>query len=437
MQGVQLEVIMHQIDIDIKNISKTEGHTDMFIGVDDGKVTRCELKISENARFFKKALEGLHYSQVPFKVSRICGTCSSAHMFCAIEAIEKALGIVPTHQTFKLRRLLMNGSHLRDHAMHLWFFCLPDIFGVDSIFDFNEQQKEYIHDGLEAKDAGSFLATIIGGRAVHPPFAVVGGFTKFPTVEQMKEAIEKLENSRKKILKIIDIFYKDKRSFEREANYVAIVNSDYNYLEGNIKTAKGTVIEEKGFRKHLEEVVLPYSTANAFTWESKDYLVGALARINLNKESLHSHTRADCDKVLRIFPNNCVFNNNTAQAIECLHAVDLSIDILEDLIKNLKVEKPATPKKKEGLGVGVIEAPRGTLYYKLEIDWEGKIKFAELIIPTQQNIKHLEKDVAKYVEELIAKETPKEEISLKVEEMIRAYDPCMSCATHFLKIKWS
>ncbi len=429
---------MHSFDIDIKNISKIEGHTHMYVKVNDNKVTECKLKISENQRFFKKAIEGMDYNLVPNKVSRICGTCSVAHAFTATEAIEKALGIEITSQTWKLRRLLMNAGHIRDHAMHLYFFCLPDVFGVESIFDFKGDLHKWVHYGLDVKDAGTYLSTIIGGRAVHPPYTVVGGFNKYPTKEAMTEAIKKLEEVRPKVLDIVEVFYNDKKDFSRKANYVAIVNSDYNYMEGNIKTAKGTEIPESEFRKHLEEVVLPYSNSNAFVWESKDYMVGALARMNLNKDNLHSKTKEDCEQYLKEFPSDNTFNNNLAQAIETLHGIDLSIDILKDLIENLDYnEKPRKKLKIEpGVGVGVLEAPRGTLYYKLGVDGSGKIVDPELIIPTQQNIKHLEKDIAQYVEDLLKKGVSKKIISMEVEEMIRAYDLCMSCATHFLKIDW-
>lgn len=429
---------MNNVEIKIEHLSKIEGHTNMFVRVKNGKVIKCELAISENQRFFKKAIEGMQYSLVPTTVSRICGTCSGAHLMAATEAIEKAYRVNTSEQTFKLRRLLMNGSHLRDHAMHLYFFCLPDLFKKDSIFDFNDSEKQWIEDGLAVKDAGTFLSAIIGGRAVHPTTCVVGGFNKYPTKEEMKQSIEKLNGVRPKILKIIKLFHDDKRTFTRKANYLGIVNDDYNYMKGKIKTAFGSVIEEENYRKHLEEVVLPYSNATAFTFESKDFMVGSLARINLNKDNLHAHTKEDCKVFLKIFPNNCIFNNNTAQAVECLHAVDLSIDIMEELIKHLDYdEKSASVVARDGVGMGVVEAPRGTLYYKLDCGKDGKIKEAELIIPTQQNVKHLEKDVAQYVTELLAQNKSKEDITLLVEEMIRAYDPCMSCATHFLKIDWN
>jgi coenzyme F420-reducing hydrogenase alpha subunit len=427
---------MHSFDIDLSNISKIEGHTNLHIHVYKGRVTECKLGISENQRFFKRAIEGLEYGQVPTTMSRICGTCSSAHNLCSIEAIEKAFGVKISEQSLKLRKLMMYGSHIRDHAMHLYFFCLPDVFGKESVFDFKDDLHKWVHYGLDVKEAGNFLATITGGRAVHAIYSTIGGFTNFPTKGQMKEAIGKLEAVRQKVIDVIDIFYEDKRTFKRETNYVGLINYDYSFLEGEIKTAKGTIIPENKFREHLEEVILPYSTASGFTWESKDFMVGALARMNLNKGNLNKRTRKDCEKYLKIFPNDCVFNNNTAQAIEVLHGIDSSIDILQDLMKTLRKEDPVESHPRESVGVGVVEAPRGTLYYKIELGADGKVKKADLVIPTQQNIIHLEKDIAKYVEQLLAEGTDKEAISLKVEEMIRAYDPCMSCATHFLKIKW-
>lgn len=429
---------MHKdFDIEIKNLSKIEGHTHLDIKVENNKVVECKLKVSENKRFFTTAIQGKSYKEVPGIMSRICGTCSSAHVLCSIEAIEKALDIKVSEQTIMMRNLLINAGHLRDHAMHLYFFCLPDIFHKDSVLDFDEKQHKWIHDGLEVKDAGNFLSTIIGGRAVHPPYAVIGGFTNFPKKHEIQTAEVKLHHCRKKILEIIDLFYKDKSSFKRKANYVALVNNDYNYLKGFIKTAYGTVIQEEEYGEHLEKVVLPYSTATAFRWESQDFMVGALARINLNKKSLNKNTIKDTGKYLKVFPSDCIFDNNLAQAIEMLHNVDNSLDILGKLKNNIKKEKPAVGKPKKSTGIGVIEAPRGTLYYKLDLDSKGIVTNADLCIPTQQNIIHLEKDLAKYVEDLLKTNKTKQKISLEVEKMIRAYDPCMSCATNFLKINWT
>ena len=433
---------MHQhedFDLQLKNISKIEGHTHLDIKVRQGKVTSCKLKISENKRFFTDAVVGLNYMVVPTTMSRICGTCSSAHSLCSIEAIEKALGIDKkvSEQTRMLRDLLTYAGHFRDHAMHLWFFCLPDIIGKDSVLDFSKDEEKWIHDGFHVKEAGNFLSTIVGGRAVHPPNAVIGGFSSFPTKDEMEEAVGKLESSRERLIRLMDVFYNDKNSFVRKTNYVGLVSDDYNFLRGEIKTAKGSVMPEEEYGEHFERVVLPYSTATAFTWESEDYMVGALARMNLNKGNLNSRTKGDVAKYLKVFPSDSVFDNNLAQAIESLHCIDNSLDILKRLISwGVKEEKPVGVVVKASRGIGVIEAPRGTLYYDLTIDGKGIITKVNLCIPTQQNIIHLEKDIAKYVEELLGKGIDKKAIVFEVEQLIRAYDPCMSCATHFLKINW-
>ncbi|MFH0712077.1 MAG: nickel-dependent hydrogenase large subunit [archaeon] len=426
---------MHKFDLDLKNISKIEGHTHMSVKARDGKVVECKLRIDENKRFFTDAVAGLSYDKVPATMSRICGTCSSAHVLCSIEAIEKGFGVEVSEQTKRLRNLLINASHLRDHAMHLYFFVLPDVFGVDSVLDFGNKLHGWIHYGLDVKAAGNYLATVIGGRAVHPPFAVVGGFTSFPKRGEINEAIEKLGDVRKKIIMLIDLLYKKRDGwvFNRKTNYVGLVNDNYNFLEGKIRTAMGSEIEERDFGEHLERVVLPYSHATGFEFESEEYLVGALARMNINKDKLNERTKKDAEKYLGVFPSVNVFDNNLAQAIEMLNIVDNSLRMLAVPIDEEKIVK-VVPRA--ATGVGVIEAPRGTLYYRLDFDEKGIVTFADLCIPTQQNIIHMENSIGAYVELLLKKNLDKEKIGFEVEKMIRAYDPCMSCAAHFLEVEW-
>jgi len=435
---------MHKQDfgISLKGISKIEGHTHLDIKVRGGRVVSCQLKIAESKRFFSNAAVGLKFDVLPITMSRICGTCSSAHALCSIEALENALGVGDkiTEQTKMLRDLLVCSNHLRDHAMHLYFFCLPDIFGFDSVLDFPDSKESWIHDGLHVKEAGNYVSTIVGGRAVHPPNAVFGGFLNFPKPEEIDEAIKKLEDCRERILKVADIFYEDKTAFVRKTNYVGLVSDDYSFLKGHIESTDGLKIEEKDYGEHFEKVILPYATARGVKWEGNEFMVGALARLNVNRENLNARTKKDVEKYLVDFPCDDTFNNNLAQAIEMLQCVDASLDIFRRFKEvGVKNEKPiaevANPKG--SIGVGVMEAPRGTLYYKLELDGKGVVTKVDLCIPTQQNIIHLEKDIAAYVESLLKKDMDRAAISFEVEKMIRAYDPCMSCATHFLKIDWS
>lgn len=424
----------HSFELSIEGISKVEGHASLSIKVVNNKVEKARLQVSENKRFFEEASIGKHFQQIPSLYSRICGTCSAAHLLCSIEAIEKALSFTPSSQTMQLRKLLLNGSIIRDHGMHLYYFCLPDVFEKESILDFEGSLEHWVHDSMHVRDAGVKLAELVGGRSIHPTTPLIGGFAKIPEKEKIREIVKQLHGERGRVLKLIECFFEWTPKFERKTNYIALQTGDYSFLEGRIVNSSGEVIEEKDFEKHLEEFILPYSTAGFFKFEGREFMVGALARINLNKQELHSQTKKDCQKFLKIFPCNDCFNNNTAQAIEILHCIDSSIETLE----SLKLKQEALPSLTpiESKGIGVVEAPRGTLYHSLTLGKNGKITNSDIVIPTAQNAINIEKDIASFVQQLLETGKLKEQIALEIEKLIRAYDPCFSCATHFLKVNW-
>jgi len=424
---------MHKqsLDISINKLSKIEGHADLDIKIRDGKVEDVDLRVMENKRFYTQAVKGKDYNAVPQLVSRICGTCSIAHLTACIEAIEKTLKIKPSEQTMLMRKLTMYSLMIRDHALHLYFFVMPDIFNLDSLLDLKDEQKELIHQALHVKEAGNNLSNLIAGRAVHAPFEQVGGFSNLPDKEKTKDIIKELKSIRKSILDLADIFYNCKWELKRKTNFIALVTKDFSFLEGKIKSSTGAEIEEENYWDHLHNVIMPYSQASGFKFEGKEYMVGALARINLNKDVLHKNTKKDMKKYLDLFPSENIYHNNLAQAIEIMHSIDHSIEILENT--EFKKEEPVKPDNLTGEGVGVIEAPRGTLYYWLAID-EGKIRYANLVIPTSQNLINMKEDIKEMVLNNIDK--GEEFIRKEAEKIIRAYDPCMSCASHFLKINF-
>ncbi|MBU2637677.1 MAG: nickel-dependent hydrogenase large subunit [Nanoarchaeota archaeon] len=428
---------MHKgnFNISLKNISKIEGHTHMDIAVKNNEAVSVKLKISENKRFYRDAVKGMGYKAAPMHLARICGTCSPAHMSCVCEAVERAMNIRISEQSRALRELLLLGNIIRDHGMHLYFFCLPDIFGVDSVLDFDKKKDNLIHNALHVKEAGNMLCNAVGGRAVHPPFANVGGFNELPSKENVREALKELKEARQYALDFIDTFFVKDMSFKRDTNFVALCGKGFSYIDGVIKTSSGKVIEEEDYREHLEKVIIPYSNASAFEFEFKEFMVGALARLNLNKDELEKSTRKDCSRYLKVFPSNDIFHNNLAQAISVVNAIDKSVKMLESM--DFKKEKiPEAKLGKANVGVGVIEAPRGTLYHMIGVDAKGIVNRSEVIIPTSQNVIHLEKSMVDFVNAMLSKGISKEKISMNVERLIRAYDPCMSCATHFLKINW-
>ncbi|MCI0504132.1 nickel-dependent hydrogenase large subunit [Candidatus Micrarchaeota archaeon] len=424
-------------DITIKNLSKIEGHTDLDVGVKDGKVVSAKLRIDENKRFFTTGAIGKPALGIHQVVSRICGTCSIAHLLCCIKCVENAFSVEPSEQTVKLRDLLLYGLNIRDHAMHLYLFCLPDIFGKDSVLDFADDGYEHdlVHKAFDVKSAGNDQCVLVGGRAVHSPFPQVGGFLKIPKGEDARKMAKALSGIRESAVEFVDIFQKRDSRFDTETMYIALRNDRFSYQDGDLMTSDGLCIGHSNFRDHLQKFVVPYSQAPGFEFKGRPYVVGALARMNMNRDTLHRQTRKDLASALSAFPSENIFHNNLAQAIEIVHCIDSSIELLETMEFRDEPRKPVKPKKSEGLGV--LEAPRGTLYYNLRIDDAGKIEFADLVIPTSQNQIKMDKDIGALVQDRMDRGVPRERLPLEIEKLIRAYDPCMSCATHFLKVNWN
>jgi sulfhydrogenase subunit alpha len=416
-------------DISIENLSKTEGHANLDVKLKDGKVINVKLKVSENKRFYTQAIRGEYALNIPVFVSRICGTCSTAHLLAATICVENALGIEVSEQTKILRELAEISNILRDHAMHLYFFCLPDIFGKESIFEFSGDEEKIIEKALKIRKVASELSNEILGRVIHGIYSKIGGFIKIPEANRLKEVENKLLDVREDVIDTLDLFFVD-WSLETEANFISLVNENFDFTGGIIKCSDGTYIQKDEFANYLHRVILPYSQATSFKLLGKTYQVGALARLNLNKKALSKYTK-DVKKYLRKFPSKNVFDNISAQAIEMLFCIDKAVNIISSI--ELKEEKPIEISKKDGIGIGVIEAPRGTLYYELNIS-DGYVKDGLIIIPTAQNLVKMEQDIAAIVERNI--NLDRHEIEHEIEKLIRAYDPCFSCSTHFLKVNW-
>jgi coenzyme F420-reducing hydrogenase alpha subunit len=430
---------MHDGEITIDSISKIEGTAGLRVAVKNNQVADLKFIIKDYRRFYTEAVIGKPILAVPSFISRICGTCSLAHLFCAIEAIEKSQDIENSKQTMLLRRLAYDGLMIRDHALHLYFFVLPDILGIDSILDIPDDPAKLGHKLLEdsfiIKKVGSDLTTAIAGAAIHAPLPTVGGFLRLPDPGQFPDLVRRLEEIREPVIRGIETFAEMKDRLLRKSDYLCLRGkSRYDFLEGEIVNNTGKHVPEEEFDHFLKKVIIPYSQAEGYVFSDthEDYLVGALARMNLNRDLLNPETKKDVKKYFSLFPSNNIYHNNLAQAIEILQCVDEATEILKTI--KLVEEKPVTRPPQGGVGVGVIEAPRGTLYHLAEVDSEGNISRYDVIVPTAQNQINIENDLKKYFSENLDKD--REILRLEAEKIIRAYDPCMSCATNFLKIEW-
>jgi coenzyme F420-reducing hydrogenase alpha subunit len=312
---------------------------------------------------------------------------------------------------------------------------MPDVYNKDSLLDFDEndpEQHELLHDAFDIKAAGNHLSQAVAGRSVHAPYPTIGGFTKIISNDEKQPLIDELQKIRPRVISLIELFAKRPRSLVNPSHYAAIVGNPFTYFDGEFIDSKGNKVPESEYRSHLEHVVIPYSQASGYKFDGETYRVGALARVNLSKDTMHPNTKRDAAKALALFPSHDAFDNNLAQALEILHSIDESIDILEST--TFVDEKPIPWKATDTVGVGILEAPRGTLYHKMEITAAGVVKEGEVIVPTGQNQIMIEKDVQKYVQEHLDED--KETLARRIEEIIRAYDPCMSCASHFLEVNW-
>lgn len=423
--------------ITIDAITKIEGNAGLKVVIEDGAVRDLQFIIADYRRFFTVAVRGKRIKAVPSFLSRICGTCSVAHLFASLMAIESSQGIEVTEQTKALRRLAYDGLMIRDHALHLYFFVLPDLLGVDSILDISDDPHDaghaLLHDSFDIKRLGSDITNAIIGAAIHAPLPTVGGFSRNPDPTKFPDLVARLETIRPQVLRGIETFAEWPASLIRNTDYLCLRNETrFDFLEGDVLNSNGRRIPGSEFGDYLQYVQIPHSHAEGYRFSDtqEDYLVGALARLNLNRDLLHPRTKADIVSTLSAFPSGNIYHNNLAQAIEILHCVDEAIDILKTI--QIADEKPVRKPPRAGTGVGLIEAPRGLLYHMARVDEEGVVEDYDVIVPTAQNQINIENDLKDYFGDNLDKDD--ETLRLDAESIVRAYDPCMSCATNFLKI---
>lgn len=420
-------------NITINHITKIEGHASLTLGIKDGKVTVCELGSTEGSRYFEGLVVGRKYFEAHEITSRICGICSTAHIIAAITAIENALGYKPSQQTLELRALITLGERIRSHATHLYFLALPDYLGYESAIAMAPKYKKEIKKALKIIKIGNKMVSLFGGRDLHAVSASTGGWLKLPTQEELSNLAKEVESIKKDSIDTARLFSKlTNPKFESESGWFSLYDENrYVVLEGSLR-GNDEEYSPDIYREFIREYHEEYSDANFVVKKDHRYMVGALARLNNNYKHLSKDAKKILDQSGLILPSRNPFLNNLAQAIELVHAVDHTIEICKRL--KIKPEKPSQISLKAGVGVGAIEAPRGILFHEYTLDNEGTIVSANIITPTAQNLLSMQEDIRSFVHGIAHKS--KDYIVLEIEKMIRNYDPCFSCATHFLEVNW-
>jgi coenzyme F420-reducing hydrogenase alpha subunit len=438
---------MHRdVNINLEYLTRVEGHGNIVVNVKQGRLETCRLDIVEAPRFFEGLLRGRSIFEAQHITSRICGICSCSHSLASIQAAEDALSITPSSQTIKLRKLLLYFEMLDSHLLHIYFLAAPDLMGVKSFVPLIKTHNEVIRRALRLKKTCNDLCSILAGRHIHPISATVGGFSKLPKEKDLDAMLDLLEGMRHDIEATVEFLSAFRfPEFERDTEYVALVSDDGEYplLTGDLGSSDGVRMNKKAYKNVTNEFVVPHSSAKHTKLSRESYAVGSLARFNLNYEKLHP-TAKEIAHAIGIKPG-CInpFMNTVAQMVESVHCLNEAVSIVQD-IKNIGInydeeivvglnEGSSIPVK-AGNGVGAVEAPRGTLFHNYEIDEKGIITNANCIIPTSQNLNNIERDMEKLVWEILDKSD--EEITRSLEMLVRAYDPCISCSTHLVNVKF-
>lgn len=436
------------LKVDVHYLTRVEGHGNIVVDVKEGKLTKCEFQVIESPRFFESMLVDRSIWEAQHLTSRICGICACGHTLASIKAAEDALEVKPSEEVIMLRKLLLNTEMLDSHILHIYILVAPDLLGVKSIVPLIKTHRPVIEMALRMKRMSDYGSEVLAGRHIHPISYVIGGLTQAPSREGLEKLYGLMLESRKDGEETVKIIKGLKfPQFQRPTQYMSLSRDDeYAMYDGDL-VVNGVKSRVADYRKLFIESVVDYSRAKISKINGKSYAVGALSRFNNNFAKLHKKAKAVANELGLNAPCFNPYLNTAAQLVEWVHCLEESITILEKILKGALDEKKIVvsswPKRSElgkikykpNTGVGCVEVPRGSLFHEYSIDDSAHITAANCVIPTNQNMGNLEDDMRKIVPELLGKKT-QEEITLSLEMLARSYDPCISCATHLLDVKF-
>lgn len=406
-------------------ITKIEGHGALDI---DWAKKKAQLKILEGERLFEGILNGRPAEEAPWVTSRICGICPIAHNLASLKAVEAALGIIPTETTILLRRLMVAAQIIQSHTIHLFFLALPDYLGIDSSLELAKKKPEFFKIAVNLKEISDQISQIVAGRGIHPTTTTIGGFHKIPDKKILKDLSRQLDKNFNFAVASAEAFSRlHYPQYNIELEFVSQTSKkDYpDYELTDIISSKKDYSKIEEYKESIQEEIRKNSTAKFGRYKKREIMVGALARIATHQKYLSPL----CQKYLKKINFQNPFHNNLAQAIEILHFYKKAQEIIEVLLRgeldSRIIFSAANPSLR---GIGAVEAPRGGLYHEIHLDDKGKIIFVNIITPTVQNLTSIEKSA-----QAVLDQSPKislEEAKKLIEILIRAYDPCITCAVH-------
>jgi len=419
------------VEIQVEHLTRVEGHGNLLARVVEGRVEEALFRVVEANRFFEGILRGHDAEEVAHIASRICGICAISHSCASLLASERALGIEVSEQTALLRRLIMNAEVISSHALHVYFLAAPDFLGLPSVFPLVQDNPELVKLAFRVKKTGYDLGEAVVGRHTHPVSAVPGGFTEAPKAWDLERMRERLVALRPDLEATVDL-YRGLAipEFARPTEYVSLHRHDhYSFYGGEIISSEGSVIAAQDYGEAIREFVVTGTSAKHARWNRDTYMVGALARANNNWAQLRPEAQQAAEALGLRVPCHNPFLITVAQVVELIHCTEDSIALIDELLtRGLDPQHEPELTPRAGRGVGVVEAPRGLLIHDYTYDARGRCTAANCIIPTNQNLANLNADLRAYLPRVANQ--PEDEIRLKLEMLVRAYDPCISCSTH-------
>jgi len=430
---VRKAIVMVRRTIDVDVLARVEGEGALRLVVEDGKLRDAQLRIFEPPRFFEAFLRGRSCLEVPDITARICGICPVAYQMSAVHAMEDALGIAITPEIRALRRLLYCGEWIESHVLHMYMLHAPDFLGYDGAVEMAKDHPDVVREGLALKKTGNEILRLLGGREIHPINVRVGGFYRVPTRRELRGLRDALQRGRDASLgtvKLVAGF--DFPDVERDYEFVSVHHPDeYPFNEGRVVSNKGLDITPHQYDANFEEFHVKRSNAlHSRRVGHGAYLTGPLARYSLNSSMLSPLARdAAKDAGLGPICNN-PFRSIVIRAVEVVYAFDEALRLID------AYEEPDRPHveapMRAGVGCAATEAPRGMLYHRYRLDADGSVLEAKIVPPTSQNQPSIEQDLREFAPRWL--DLPDERLSHLCEQAIRNHDPCISCATHFLKL---
>lgn len=420
------------IQIAVEHIARVEGHGNIRIGIENGRMTECAWEVVETPRFFEVMFRGLSIEMAPLLAARVCGICSISHALASARAAERTLNIAVPEIAQQVRLLAKHAETLQSHTLHLFFLVAPDFLNVGSVIPVLETHPEIIQMATRLKGYANNASDLLAGRTSHPMVIQVGGLTQVPRKSQLWPLLQDLESIIPTLWQALDLFKTlPLPEFERETEFVSLRNEgQYPFIGGDLISSDGVRKPEDDYLAMTNEFLVETSTSKHCRLSRESFAVGALARFNNNFAWLHPQAKAVAAELGLVPPTYNPFHHNLAQLVECFHVVYESQEMMAALLDADLSTFMAPYQVQAGVGVGAIEAPRGILYHSFETNDEGVIVRADCVIPTGQNHGNIHHDLQAFVPELAAAGLPEAEISKQAQMLVRAYDPCISCSVH-------